>query len=80
VRQLGQVRQVPGVVERVQRAAYQRIAEIQAVHTAQRIAQILQIPRGRLELLKAPVGPGQRRQGEKVRPEHGRKTPFQMLR
>lgn len=48
VRQLGQVCQVPGVVQGIQRAAYQRVSQIQAVHTAKRIAQVLQIPRGRL--------------------------------
>lgn len=78
VRQFGQVGEISSVVERIQRAAYERIAEIQTIHTAKWIAQILQISRSCLQFLKTSVT-CQRIQGEKVGPEHRRKTSLQVL-
>lgn len=78
VRQFGQIREIPGVVERVQRATYQRITQIQTVHTAKRVAQILQISSGRLQFLETSVS-CQRIQGKEVGPKHRRETSLQML-
>lgn len=78
VRQLGQIRQIPGVVQGVERAAHQRITQIQAVHAAKRVAQVLQVSRSSLQLLQTPVA-RQWSQGKEVWPEHGREASLQVL-